>query len=189
MLGAAACGGEDDPQTEPTNPATSASPREPTSAASPWEKRYSKKQLQAYESALVRWETYENRSSPIWEAGEATVQAEELFMQYFPSPAWQAELERLKLLAANDVTVSGTPTVYWSKPRLITKDGLSVEIEQCVDFSEVVTTQRGEQVMGNRWTTTPHLRVLSLSKPKGYDWLIYSYGDPEGKKQKCTARS
>jgi hypothetical protein len=47
MLGAAARGGEGDPQTEPTAPATSASPRVPTSTAPALEKQYNKKQLQA----------------------------------------------------------------------------------------------------------------------------------------------
>jgi hypothetical protein len=184
MLGTAACGKDDDnPKAEPTDPAISASP---TPTAPAWQKKYTQKQIEGYEAALARWETYESRAEPIWEAGRVTDRAEPFFKQYFPSPAWQLELERLKLHEANDVKVSGTPTVYWSRPRLITRDGLNVEIEQCVDFSDVATTQGGAQVKGNKWTTTPHLRGLSLSKPKGYDWLIYSYGDSEGKKQRCT---
>jgi hypothetical protein len=187
MLGAAACGGEDnDPQAEPTSPTTSSSASETTPTEPAWVDDYAKKQLDAYEAALARWEIYESRSEPIWSSGKATDRAEPFFKQYFPSPLWQTELERLRLYAANDVTVSGTPTVYWSKPTLVTKNLLNVEIQQCVDFSDVVTTQRGEQVEGNKWTTTPHLRVISLSKPEGYDWLIYSYGDPEGKKKRCT---
>jgi hypothetical protein len=191
LLSATGCGGGDEPTAEPTAEPTETSTSDtPTESPSPtesaWEDKYTKKQLDGYEAALTRWEIYETRSEPIWASGKATERAEPFFKQYFPSPLWQKELERLRLYAANNVTVSGTPTVYWSKPTRVTKNLLNVEIQQCVDFSDVVTTQRGEQVAGNRWTTTPHLRVISLSKPEGYDWLIYSYGDPEGKKKKCT---
>lgn len=193
---AACSGGDDDPETAPSpssSPTTqSPSPTEPTEPAEPsstqaaWQDRYTDAQLDAYEAALSRYEEYETRSEPIWAEGEVTDRAEALFKQYFPSPVWQQEFERLKLYAANDVTVAGLPTVYWSKPARITKDGLNVEIQQCVNFADVVTTQDGEQAQGNKWKTTPHLRVMSLSNPEGYDWLIYSYGDPDGEKKPCT---
>ena len=193
MLSATGCGGDAEPKAEPTDARTSATPTpteptstEPTPTEPAWQKNYTQEQVKTYNAALARWESYETRSEPMWAAGKATTRAEAFFKQYFPSPLWQKELERLRLYAANDVAVSGVPTVYWSKPTLVTKNNLNVEIQQCVDFSDVVTTQDGEQVEGNKWTTTPHLRVISLSKPEGYDWLIYSYGDPEGKKKKCT---
>jgi len=187
MIGAAACGGEDEPG--PTaEPRTSESPTEstePTTTAPAWEAKYKEQQIEAYEAALGRWKEYEARAEPIWSRGQATQAAAELFKEYFPSPVWQGEYGRLELYEANNVTVTGVPTVYWSRAKTISKAGKSVEILQCVDFSDVTTEQNGKPAKGNKWTTTPHLRALSLSKPVGHGWLVYAYGDPDGKKRSC----
>lgn len=187
MLGAAACGGGDpksDPSPSPTVSTSPASSPSPTSDA--WKAQYGPAQVKAYDAALARWNEYEQQSEPIWARGKATQAAASLFKEYFPSPAWQGEYRRLNSYEQSDVKVVGTPKVYWSKAKSVAGNGLSVEILQCVDFSDVKVTQAGKPAKTSKWTTTPHLRALSLSKPKGYDWLVYSYGDPEGGKQKCT---
>ena len=187
MFGAAACGGEDDPQTEPTEPTTSPSPSEPTSTAPAWEEKYNQKQLDAYEDALDRWEEYEARVEPIWSRGKATDAAAQLFKQYFPSPAWQGQYRRLASYEAAEVKVEGTPGIYWSKPKRISANALSVEIDQCVDYTQGTTTQGGKEVQAPKWVSRPNLRTISLSKPKGYDWLIYGITDASsGKARPCT---
>lgn len=188
VVGALLGGCADDGSADTPDPTTSALPSTTSPSPTPpaWQSKFTDKQLEAYEDALARWEDYENRSAPIWQRGKATPAAQELFKKYFPSPRWRNEFSRLELYEANDVAVSGLATVYWSKAQTITKNSLNVEIVQCVDFADVITEQNGDPVEGNHWTTTPHVRVLSMSRPTSHDWLIYSYGDPEGKKRACT---
>lgn len=190
LLGAAACGGDEEPQADPTDSTTSASPSEPTSSAPPsdaWKKEYTKKQLKAYQDALDRWEEYEARSEPIWSKGKATEAAADLFKEYFPSPNWQGQYRRLAAYEQSDVHIDGTPGIYWSKAKSITKNGLSVEINQCVDYTKVKGTQRGKPTKPISWQQKPQLRTISLSKPKGYDWLIYGVIDASsGKDRPCT---
>lgn len=186
MLSATGCGGEDDdPQTDPTSPTTSSSPTEPTEPSptdTSWEKKYTKKQLDAYEAALTRWETYETRSEPIWAAGKVTERAEALFKQFFPSPIWQGYYDRLKTYQQVDVQIEGTPGIYWSRAKSISKNGRSVVIDQCVDYTTIETTQRGEPAQPVAWQQKPNLRTLTFEKPAGYDWLIYGVVDASGGK-------
>jgi hypothetical protein len=185
MLGAAACGGEDnDPQAEPTSPttSTSSSPTETIPTEPAWVDDYTKKQLDAYEAALTRWETYESRSEPIWAAGKVTERAEALFKQYFPSPIWQGYYDRLKTYQQVDVQIEGTPGIYWSRAKSISKNGRSVVIDQCVDYTTIETTQRGEPAQPVAWQQKPNLRTITLEKPAGYDWLIYGVVDASGGK-------
>ena len=190
VLGAllAACGGEDD-SPRSTDPGASESPTEstePTSTTPPWESKYTSAQLDAYEAALARWEAYEHRSEPIWAEGRATDRAEALFKQYFPSPLWETYYNRLQSYEAAKVKIEGTPGVYWSQPHSISRNGLSVELQQCVDYTAGTTTQNGKEAAVPGWVKKPNLRTISLSKPKGYDWLIYSVTDASaGKARPC----
>jgi hypothetical protein len=190
LVVAAACGGDDHPPTNSPGPDASESPTEPTeptSTAPAWEKKYTEKQLDAYEAALTRWETYENRSEPIWAEGKATARAEAFFKQYFPSPVWQGYFRRLQSYESADVKVEGTPGVYWSKPKSISDNGLNVEIEQCVDYTQGKTTQAGKPTQVPGWVKKPNLRTITLSKPKGYEWLIYGVVDASsGKARPCA---
>jgi predicted small lipoprotein YifL len=183
-----ACGDNDEPDPIPeAETSSTTSPTEPTETATTpvWEDDYSPKQLQAYESALQRFESYEQRSESIWAAGRATAVAEDLFKEYFPSPYWQSQYDLLVTYEQSDVKTTGLATVYWSRPKTVANNALSVEIRQCVDFAEVEVTQDGKRIEGTKWTTKPHLRAVHLSKSKGYGWLIDSMGDPGGKKIPC----
>lgn len=179
--GLAACSDDKkDPEPKATDSTTSA---EPTPTEPAWEDKYSEKQLRAYEAALQRWESYLNRSEPIWAAGKATPQAEDLFKEYFPDPDWRSVFAQLKTYEQVDVTTKGQAEVFWSKAKDISKDGLNVTLEQCVNYSAAVTTQRGEVVEGETWGTQPRIREIQLSKPEGYGWLIYSLKDATSKKR------
>jgi hypothetical protein len=189
LLGAAACGGGDVPGASPSDPTTSQGSASPTKSATTepaWEKKYTPKQLKAYEAALKRWEEYESRSAPIWSRGKATDAAATLFKQYYPSPAWQRQARLLASYEQGSVTRTGTADVYWSKPKLITKNGLSVEINQCVDYTPIVTRQNGQETDRPAWALKPNVRTISLAKPKGHDWLIYGVVDASsGKARPC----
>jgi hypothetical protein len=187
LLSATGCGGGDEPTAEPTAEPTETSTSDtPTESPSPtesaWQDKYSKKQLDGYEAALTRWEIYETRSEPIWAAGKVTERAEALFKQYFPSPVWQGYYDRLKTYQQVDVQVEGTPGIYWSRAKGISKNGRSVVIDQCVDYTTIKTMQRGEPATPVAWQQKPNLRTITLEKPTGYDWLIYGVVDASGGK-------
>jgi hypothetical protein len=191
-LGLTACGDDDAPDpipgTEPTR--TSSAPTEPTETATTpsWEDDYTPKQIRAYEAALQRFESYEQRSEPIWAKGEATLAAQALFKEYFPSPRWQAYYQRLEDYEQVDVKFEGRATVYWSRPKSVTKNALNLEIEQCVDYSAITGSQNDTPVEPEAWAKEPRLRTIQLSKPAGYDWLIYNLVDATSSKRPkaCT---
>lgn len=194
-LSTTACAG--DPKAEPADGATSSatgSPSEPTTEPSPtqntdaWRTKFDASQLEAYDAALQRWETYESRSAPIWAKGEATPAAEKLFKEFFPHPAWRGYLDRLQTYEEVEVKSEGLASVYWSRAQSISKQGTSVQIIQCVDYTTIHGTQRGKPVSRPSWLEKPQLRTLLLSKPARYDWLIYRVVDATtGKSSPCKA--
>lgn len=184
----AGCGGDEPDPIPSTSPSTSASAPSPSPSTDPdaWKKKYNAKQVAAFDAALQRWDDYESRSEPIWAKGKATPAAQDLFKDYFSSSGAMIQFNRLKTYQQVEVTVSGTPEVYWSRAKEITKPATSVTIEQCLDYTPVETTQRGEAV--DRPAPTPQLRTIHMSKPAGYDWLIYDLVelDKNGKGRPCT---
>ncbi|EON25013.1 hypothetical protein CF8_0913 [Nocardioides sp. CF8] len=189
-----ACAGDSDPETEPTSGATSSATdntSEPTTDPSPtpdpdaWRAKFDAAQLKAYDTALQRWESYESRSEPLWAKGEATPAAEKLFKEFFPHPIWMDYWEKLQGYEQVKVKISGTPMIYWSKARSVTKSGSGVQIQQCVDYTPVQRTQAGEEIP--RPAPKPQLRTIFLSQPDGYDWLIYGIEElVDGKPKTCT---
>ena len=182
----AACGGGDeDPEATPSSstPTTqSPSPTEPSPTEAAWQDKYSEAQLDAYEAALSRYEEYEARSKPIFAEGKVTDRAEAIFKQYYPSPLWQGQLRRLATYEQVDVQIEGTPGIYWSKAKSVSDSGQSVVINQCVDYTQVSITQRGEPAPPVKGQQKPNLRTITLEKPDGYDWLIYGVVDASSAK-------
>lgn len=189
MLSAAACGGSDDePTTEPSpTQSTSSAITSPSPTQDPdaWKAKYSPAQLKAYDAALQRFESYESRAEPIWAKGKATPEAEALFKEFFPSPAWIGQWKKLQTYEQVEVKSTGTPSVYWSKAKTISGDGGTVEIVQCLDYTTVSTTQWGKPIPKTDWYGTPQQRVIHLSKPSGYDWLIYGIVEGGEKSRPC----
>lgn len=188
----AACGGGDDePEVTPPSSSTptteSPSPTDPSPTETAWQEKYTDAQLDSYEAALSSYEEYESRSEPIWAEGKVTDRAEALFKQYFPSPLWQGRLRMLSDYEQVDVQVKGLADVYWSRAKSISDTGLSVVINQCVDYTTVKVTQRGEAAQPVKWQQKPNLRTLTLEKPDGSDWLIYGVVDASsGKPRPCA---
>ncbi|GAW48040.1 MULTISPECIES: hypothetical protein [unclassified Nocardioides] len=180
----AGCAGDDEPKTKPTPsaPTSSVPTASPTPTADPdaWRARFTPEQLKAYDAALQRFESYESRSEPIYAKGEATKAAQQLFRDYFPSPAWRVRFDELKTYEQYEVKITGTPKVYWSRATKISDTGGSVTIRQCVDWREVKTTQHDKPTKPIASRQVPVLREISLSKPEGYDWLIYALIDTPG---------
>lgn len=185
-----ACGGGDDePEATPSSstPTTqSPSPTEPSPTETAWQDKYTEAQLDAYEAALSRYREYETRSEPIWAEGKATDRAEALFKQYFPSPLWQGQDRLLSSYEQGGVTRTGVADVYWSRAKSISDSGLSVVVNQCVDYGPIITEQNGKEAERPAWALKPNLRTISLEKPEGSDWLIYGVVDASsGKARPC----
>lgn len=185
-----ACGGGDDePEATPSSstPTTqSPSPTEPSPTETAWQDKYTEAQLDAYEAALSRYREYETRSEPIWAEGKATDRAEALFKQYFPSPLWQGQDRVLSSYEQGGVTRTGVADVYWSRAKSISDSGLSVVVNQCVDYGPIITEQNGKEAERPAWALKPNLRTISLEKPEGSDWLIYGVVDASsGKARPC----
>lgn len=191
IVGASAC--TDDgraPNSAPTQSAATTSTPGPTESVTPepaWQDQYTAKQLEAYGAALARFQTYEHRASSIWAEGEVTERAEALFKQYFPSPVWQSYLQQLETYESVDVHIDGVARVYWSRAKSVSATGLSVVVTQCVDYSQIRTSQRGQPAKPVAWQQRPNLRTINLEKPDGYGWLIYGIRDAtDGKAPACA---
>lgn len=185
-IGIVGCGGDEPDPIPSTSPSasTSASPSaSPSVDQDAWKKKYTPKQIQAYEAALQRWEDFESRSEPIWAKGKATPAAEELFREYLPSPKWRIEFMKLETYEKAEVKTTGTPDVLWSRATFIAKGSTSVQIRQCIDYRAMTTTQHGEPTKPIASRQRPVLRELNLSKPEGYDWLIYGINEAANGKE------
>lgn len=183
-MGLVACGGDEPDPIPSTSPSSSASAPSPSPSTDPdaWKKKFNAKQVAAFDDALQRWEDFESRSEPFWAAGKASPQAEELFKEYLPSPKWRIEFMRLQTYEKAEVKTTGTPEVFWSRATFISKDATSVQIRQCIDYRAMTTTQHGKPTKPVSTRQQPVLRELNLSKPSGYDWLIYGINEaPNGK--------
>lgn len=198
LLLAAGCQSDGDGKAQPlppiessTSPSESTSPSpspstEPTTPA--WQDKYSQKQIAAYEAALDRYATYEQRSEPIWRRGKATPAAEQLFKDYFEEGVWQTQMSRLRLYEEAEVKIAGTPEVLWSRPTRISTG--TVLIRQCVDYRPTETTQYGNPTKPVKSRQRPVIRLLGLTKDGSEPWLIYKFvTKPDGKDRPCTARS
>lgn len=167
-LTVAGCGSDNEPNTLPTEGASSSTPPpssspSPTSTAPAWQASYTPKQIKAYEEALQRWESYENRAESIWAKGKVTPAAEALFKDYFI--VWQSQLNTLRFHEQVGDKVVGLPTVIRSRPSKVTafKGGINVTIQQCIDPSTVkVKHAAGAQVQEKN--VGPYIRRISLTK-------------------------
>lgn len=149
-----ACNGGDpeanDPTETPTPTAPTAEPTaEPTEDETPaWAAEYTDDEIQIYESALQRFERYEEVAEPIWREGKASPQTAEFFERWWLNPQSQQRL--LQTYEQANVAIEGNVTVLDSRPTRIvaTDDGQSVTIRQCVDYSSRTLLQGGEQAPG-----------------------------------------
>ena len=186
VLATTACKAGNGEEPEPVPPETSTSTPTETPTATPtkdpdaWRSKFKPAQLKAYDAALQRWEEYEARSEPLWAKGEATPAAEKLFKEYFPHPIWRTQFEQLQTYEQYEVQIAGTPDILWSRARRISDSGSGVVIVQCVDYRSTTTTQHGKPTTPIKARQKPVLREINLSRPQGYDWLIYGINATPG---------
>jgi hypothetical protein len=186
---AASCSGDggatEDPSSTPTTSESSSPTGSPIESA--WTKKFTSKQLASYEAALSTFETYERRSQPIWNRGEATPAVKKLFQSYFRHPTWIGPWSRLKTYQQVKVTSEGQISVYWSMPSKISQAGTEVEISQCIDYTTLQGFQNSEPTVRSAWMEQPQQRVVRLFKSAGHDWLIAGIEDATNRKDRpCT---
>lgn len=185
LLALAGCGDDEttaDPDPTEAPSSTHTASASPTADPSAWTSDYTEAEVKAFDAALRRFDAYEKASEPIWAAGKATPAAKKLFKEYFPSPNWEAMYRELQMYETADVQTTGRAAVLWSEPTHLTKG--SALIRQCVDYDPMETVQRGSPAPRIESRADPVLREINLSKPEGYDWLIYSLNTAPGKDEK-----
>lgn len=185
-LTASGCGPTEPVAIPSTTPSTSAS-SSPTSSSpsldpNAWQDQYTADELDAYNAALQRWQSYETRSEPIWAAGKSTPAAEALFKEYWI--AWQIEAARLEMYEKNGITVSGLADVLWSKAKSIdltdTDTGAPrVVIQQCIDPSTITVLPPAS----GGTDTPPYLRTITLDEPPSQQFMIVRVGDITNQKK------
>lgn len=183
-LALVSCSNDQDPTGDPTSavPSTSSPTTTPTDEPTrpAWMDKYTEKEIAAYEEALDRWSTYEQRSEPIWATGKATPAARQLFQEFLPSPLWQDLFANLETYEQVEVRVPHPPAVLWTRAnRIELGNGTgSVTIQECVDLTAQETTQYGKPVDFPKPFRKPIIRTIVMDKPTGHPWLIYEYPYP-----------
>jgi hypothetical protein len=171
----AACGSDDDPRPlpAPTSTPPSSSPSPTTTPA--WESKYTSEQIQAYNEALARWETYEQRAEPIWAKGKVTPAAEALFKEYWV--AWAVPLNTLQTYQQNGLAVSGVAHVLSSVPASIDLESAtaSVVIKQCIDPASISVTKDGEAQASSG--QKPYVRTITLDRAADRPFLVGGFKD------------
>lgn len=180
-LTAAACGGDAEPQNQPTtspSPTSSSTTTATTVDPNAWQSKFTSAEIEAYDAALGRWTSYERRSEPIWAKGKATPAAEALFRDYWI--AWQPQYNRLKIAEENGITVSGLANVLSSKATTITLSGTPrVVIEQCIDPTTITVLPAT-----NEGRKDPYLRTITLDQPdQSKPFKVASVGDITNQKK------
>lgn len=145
----------------------------PSPESEPWRSDYSDDQLDAYDSALQRWETFEELEEPIGAEGRATPEAKKLFREFFSSAKEKEMWAELKMLEDLEFRSTGVPDVLWSRATAISDGADSVTIEQCIDWSPTNPTQRGGPLPPVLERLKPVLRVIDIGKLGG-KWLVYA---------------
>ena len=195
-LTAAACGGDDGPETLPTpTTSTSSTPEQsPTPTTPTWESEFTEEQLAEYNEALKRWDTYEQRSEPIWAAGKATPAAQALFKEFFLNS--DEQFQTLQSYEQVEVKIEGVPKVYWSKalaigdPKKASQQSMTAVIRQCIDYRPTKTTQYGKPTKPVESRQQPVLRDVHMLKVGNVQWLIAAINrSPGGKDQPCNPTS
>lgn len=152
----------------------------PEAESESWRSDYDADQLAAYESALQRWETYEELLEPIEAEGRATPEAKKLFRQHFSAAKAKDKWNELKMFEEMEVRSTGQPEVLWSRATAINDAADSVTIEQCVDWRPTNPTQHGKPLPPVAERQKPVLRVIDLGSLKG-EWLVYAIVTTPGK--------
>lgn len=174
MLVLSGCGND---KPEPI-PAVTTTP--PTSTAPSWESAYTQEQIEAYDGALNHYSSYLKNTWPIYEAGEATDEAKTTLRQYWG--AWQTPWFQLLAYKDNPIKYSGpAPHVVSAKALSvkITTDGAGVNLQACVDRSNVTASQGGKTLATPSTATTRGLVNVALTE-QGGSWLIWKEDGVKG---------
>lgn len=171
VVSCAACspgGGTSGPST--TTDATSSAPSTPTTSVPPELAGYSSDERAAYEAAVRDYDTFATRNDQFYAAGETTIEARNFYQRY--AVDWSTAWGNLAQVANNNITVTGTTTTVWTKPRSIelgSRAGDVVVIRRCLDESGRVVRQNGRKV-GQPQFKDPHVYTVRLEMRPSETW-------------------
>jgi hypothetical protein len=174
------CGGDDEPQADPT-PTKSASPTaSATSTPEPtWDDKYSPAQLKRYRAARDRWLEFWRFYTDITRKGVDTPGVKSGFEQYsmFPTSEYSSFLDSY---VRGGARMEVPPEVLWTSASRIRKD--TVDFNYCLDNTNIRITVNGKVTPQKK----PYrvLRTVRMRKTeKG--WLQQQDLNAEGVKT-CT---
>jgi hypothetical protein len=175
----AACGGNgDDPA--PSSPTTS-TPSAPPSSSSPnvpsYLATYSAEQQTAYEEAVAAYEKFLTKNDRFFATGKTTVGALNFYRRY--AIDWSTAWGNLGQVANNDATIAGSTRTIWTRPKSIRLDptrGDTVVIRRCLDESNRVVTQNGNEIPQPQFKT-PHVYTVRIQKRLGEGWWRFGIAD------------
>ncbi len=176
----AACGGDDEPKSDPT-PSTSAStsptPTASTDAGGPpadWESNFTKAELAAAHKAMDRWNEYRPLLDQIHMQGRLTPGAKATLQEY--DFWWQRDMVTLgETYDKGGLRLVEGVVPLWSyvKSVRLNKDGTGdVGIVQCTDYRPLRYTRNGkpQKVNKPKHLTTPLL--ITMTKPDAeHGWM------------------
>jgi len=176
--GLTACGGNDDPETNPS-PSTTTSSNDPSPSDDPsegpsdaggppagWKDKFTREQLNTYNAALRRWQQYTKLANEIYRHGEDTPEARRTFEEY--SLFWQRDA----VMLARDYDKGGIreevpPKPLWTYATSIEPN--QVAMIQCTDYSAARVTKNGD-VLDNKPKHLITPLIVRLTKTTDGKW-------------------
>jgi hypothetical protein len=133
-----------------------------------WEKKFTQRQLNAYDAALARYQRYNELSDDIYRKGKDTPQARAVLKEY--NLLWQRDIVTLgETFDKGGVRQEVPPRLLWSYARSVKPT--EVIFLQCVDFSRMRYTQNGK-VLRNKPKHPITPVIVSMTKPTNRDWMV-----------------
>lgn len=170
VLALAGCDGSDSPPV-PTN---SASPTRPTTTIAGWESKYSAGELEFFQQAVQRADSYEVKAQPMWAAGKATQEAKELFQDNLMT--WRVAWTRLKSYEAQGIRIARAPKVLSSEAesvKLLGGAAGETKILRCVDATDLGGTINGDPLQEG--TKGPVVQHITAVRDVSGAWLFSDF--------------
>ena len=177
----AACGGDDEPKSDPTpSPTVSTSQTPSQDAGGPpadWESKFTKPELAAGNEALARWTEWSRLSSEIYRQGRLTPGAKATLQEY--DFWWQRDMVTLgETYEKGGLRRVEDAEVLWSyvKSVRISDDGTTgdIVIAACTDYRPLRYTRNGkpQKINKPKHLVTPLL--ITMTKPDAeHGWMYF----------------
>lgn len=187
MLGAAGCGGDDDPGDDPSSSPTTATsaptsasvtPTEtsPTTNTEAWRAKFTKRQLTAYDHALATWNQFEELQGKYQREPAERDVVLKLYERYTHNPTGLTDSYEANFIKGG-VRIYSQPTPLTRTGRKISLNpkGSLVEFDQCNDYTTLDIRRNSKPVQNAAPTknATAIVRVQMDSDAEG-NWRLFT---------------